>query len=192
MNSTSVPFTWTCHLLSHHADSFAFRRTEGTFVIQSHLYSLIQVKIILWQYLNVYFIFYDLCECFILRCYAYEGMSFVTFVRDALYPEGIYRYGGRRTLTLNIFCVALFLILSIWEQVPNRGSYTSPHIRFLAIDHILGFMVETIFGQKSVSVSLQCHWKWSFMAIFDKNGGCVAIDHRPETRTPHPTYVSLP
>jgi hypothetical protein len=29
------------------------------------------------------------------------------------------------------------------------------------------------------------------MAIFDKNGGCVAIDHRPEARTPHPTYVSL-
>jgi hypothetical protein len=30
------------------------------------------------------------------------------------------------------------------------------------------------------------------MAIFDKNGGCVAIYHRPEARTPHPTYVSLP
>jgi hypothetical protein len=29
-------------------------------------------------------------------------------------------------------------------------------------------------------------------AIFDKNRGCVAIDHRPEARTPHPTYVSLP
>jgi hypothetical protein len=27
---------------------------------------------------------------------------------------------------------------------------------------------------------------------FRKNGGCVAIDHRPEARTPHPTYVSLP
>jgi hypothetical protein len=25
-----------------------------------------------------------------------------------------------------------------------------------------------------------------------KNGGCVAINHRPEARTPHPTYVSLP
>jgi hypothetical protein len=24
------------------------------------------------------------------------------------------------------------------------------------------------------------------MAIFDKNGGCVTIDHRPEARTPHP------
>jgi hypothetical protein len=30
------------------------------------------------------------------------------------------------------------------------------------------------------------------MAIFDKNGGCVAIDHQPEAHTPHPTYVSLP
>jgi hypothetical protein len=30
------------------------------------------------------------------------------------------------------------------------------------------------------------------MAISDKNGGCVAIDRRPEARTPHPTYVSLP
>jgi hypothetical protein len=27
------------------------------------------------------------------------------------------------------------------------------------------------------------------MAIFDKNEGCVAINHRPEARTPHPTYV---
>jgi hypothetical protein len=30
------------------------------------------------------------------------------------------------------------------------------------------------------------------MAIFDKKLGCVAIDHRPEARTPHPTNVSLP
>jgi hypothetical protein len=28
--------------------------------------------------------------------------------------------------------------------------------------------------------------------LFSTNGGCVAIDHRPEARTPHPTYVSLP
>jgi hypothetical protein len=27
---------------------------------------------------------------------------------------------------------------------------------------------------------------------FRQNGGCVAIDHRPEARTPNPTYVSLP
>jgi hypothetical protein len=30
------------------------------------------------------------------------------------------------------------------------------------------------------------------MAIIDKNGGCVAIDHRPEAHSRHPTYVSLP
>jgi hypothetical protein len=30
------------------------------------------------------------------------------------------------------------------------------------------------------------------MAISNKNGGCVAIDHRLEARTTHPTYVSLP
>jgi hypothetical protein len=30
------------------------------------------------------------------------------------------------------------------------------------------------------------------LAIFDKNGGYMAIDHQPEARTPHPTYVSLP
>src|SRR5688572_7243047 len=32
----------------------------------------------------------------------------------------------------------------------------------------------------------------SLMAIFIKNGGCVAIDHRPDAHTPHPTYGSLP
>jgi hypothetical protein len=30
------------------------------------------------------------------------------------------------------------------------------------------------------------------MAIFDKNEGSVAIDHRPEARTPRATNVSLP
>jgi hypothetical protein len=30
-----------------------------------------------------------------------------------------------------------------------------------------------------------------FHAIFDKKGGCVAIDHRLDARTPRPTYVSL-
>jgi hypothetical protein len=30
------------------------------------------------------------------------------------------------------------------------------------------------------------------MAIFDKNEGSVAVDHRPEARTAHPTYDSLP
>jgi hypothetical protein len=29
-------------------------------------------------------------------------------------------------------------------------------------------------------------------AILDTNGGCVAIDHRPEAHKPDPTYVSWP
>src|SRR5688572_33284225 len=32
----------------------------------------------------------------------------------------------------------------------------------------------------------------SLMAIFIKNGGCVAIYHRLDAHKPHPTYVSLP
>jgi hypothetical protein len=27
---------------------------------------------------------------------------------------------------------------------------------------------------------------------FPQNAGCVDIDHRPEARTPDPTYVSMP
>jgi hypothetical protein len=69
-------------------------------------------------------------------------------------------------------------------------SYTSPHICFLAIGHILWFLVETISCSKICS--LWYHWKWSFMSIFDKSGGRVAIDHWPEARSPHPTYGSLP
>jgi hypothetical protein len=74
----------------------------------------------------------------------------------------------------------------------TKGSYTSPHICFLAKDHILDFWWRPFLGQKSVDVSLRYYWKWSFMAIFDKNGGSVAINHRPEAYTPHPTYVSFP
>jgi hypothetical protein len=29
-------------------------------------------------------------------------------------------------------------------------------------------------------------------AIFDKNGGCVAIDLHPDAHTSHPTYLSFP
>jgi hypothetical protein len=34
--------------------------------------------------------------------------------------------------------------------------------------------------------------KMDVHAIFDKNGGCVAIDHRQEAHIPDPTYVSFP
>jgi hypothetical protein len=53
-------------------------------------------------------------------------------------------------------------------------------------------LVETISWSKirrcwpSVLLKMVVH------AIFDKNRGCVVIDHRPEAHTPHPTHVSLP
>jgi hypothetical protein len=65
----------------------------------------------------------------------------------------------------------------------------------LIIDQRLIHLTPHVFPchkSQSVGVSLQFYWKLSFMAICDRNGGCVAIDHRPEARTPHPTYVSLP
>jgi hypothetical protein len=75
----------------------------------------------------------------------------------------------------------------------TNGSYTSHHICFLNHkSHSSISRRDHFFVKKSVGVSLGYYWKWSFMATFDKNGGCVAIDHWPESRSPHPTYVSLP
>jgi hypothetical protein len=50
------------------------------------------------------------------------------------------------------------------------------------------FFWRPILGQNPC-VSLQYYLKWSFMAIFDKNGGWMDIHHGPEARTPHPIYV---
>jgi hypothetical protein len=86
--------------------------------------------------------------------------------------------------------LSLCVLCGHWSS--TRPSYTSPHKCFLAIDQILGFLVETVSWSKSIGVSLLYYWKWSFMAIFGKNEGCVAIDHRLEAPTHHPTYVSLP
>src|SRR5688572_11895930 len=74
----------------------------------------------------------------------------------------------------------------------TRGSYTSPHICFLAIDHILGFLVETISWLKIRRCYPSVLLKMVIHGYFRQNGDCVAIDHRPEAHTPHPTYVSLP
>jgi hypothetical protein len=66
----------------------------------------------------------------------------------------------------------------------TRGSYTSPHICFLATDHIVGFLVETISWSK---IRTWYYWKLSFMAIFDKNGVVwpLIIDQRLINLTPH-------
>jgi hypothetical protein len=43
--------------------------------------------------------------------------------------------------------------------------------------------------QKVVFVNIENSRSWPTSI---KNRGCVAIDHRIEACTPHPTYVSLP
>jgi hypothetical protein len=47
-------------------------------------------------------------------------------------------------------------------------------------------------GQKSVGVKPSVLLKMVVHGYFRQNGGSVAIDHRPEARTLHPTYVSFP
>jgi hypothetical protein len=51
-----------------------------------------------------------------------EGTSFMTFVWRSLYPKGNNASKDERFLIIN-FCVALFLIHSIWEQVSNIGAH---------------------------------------------------------------------
>jgi hypothetical protein len=77
--------------------------------------------------------------------------------------------------------------------IDHRLEARTPHPTcFLVIDHILGFLVETISWPKIRWCEPSVLLKMVVHAIFDKNGGCVAIDHRPVARTPHPTYVFLP
>jgi hypothetical protein len=70
----------------------------------------------------------------------------------------------------------------------------TPHPTYVFLPKVtfLDFWWRPFLRQKPIGVSLWYYWKWSFMAIFDKNGGCVAIDNLPEARSPNPTYVSLP
>jgi hypothetical protein len=78
--------------------------------------------------------------------------------------------------------------------INRRPESRTPDTTYVYFSYItfLDFWWRLFLGQKSVVVSLRYYLKWSFMAIFDKNEGYVAIDHRPEAHTPHPTYVSLP
>jgi hypothetical protein len=78
--------------------------------------------------------------------------------------------------------------------IDRRPKARTPHPTYVSLPKItfLDLWCRPFVGQKYVGVSHRYYSKWSFMAIFDKNGGCVAIDHRPKARTPHPTYVSFP
>jgi hypothetical protein len=68
-------------------------------------------EIILFSVLRVWMFF--------IFCHDHEGLSFMTFVRNPLYPKGNNESKDERFWYLT-FCVALFLIHSIWEQVPNN------------------------------------------------------------------------
>jgi hypothetical protein len=78
--------------------------------------------------------------------------------------------------------------------IDHRPEACSPHPTYVSLPYItfLVFWWKPFLGQKSVGVSLRYYWKRSFIVIFDTNGGCVAINHRPEPRSLHPTHISLP
>jgi hypothetical protein len=81
----------------------------------------------------------------------------------------------------------------VWPfNIDQRLIHLTPHMFPCHRSHSWISGGDHFLVKKSVGVSLLYYCKWSFMAIFIKNGGCVAIYHRPEARTPHPTYVSLP
>jgi hypothetical protein len=57
----------------------------------------------------------------------------------------------------------------VWSLIIDQRLVHLTHICFLAIGHILGFLVETISWSKIRSI--RYYWKWSFMAIFVKKWG---------------------
>jgi hypothetical protein len=67
---------------------------------------------------------------FLTFYYDYEGVTFMTFARNLLYPKG-YNASKDEGLWYLTFYVALFLIHSIWEQVPNNYDTTSTRILFI-------------------------------------------------------------
>jgi hypothetical protein len=72
-------------------------------------------------------------------------------------------------LDKNVCCVAINHRLEARSSHPTYVSF--PQVT------ILDFGWRPFLGQKSVGVSLRYYWKLSIMAIFDKNGGYVAVDH---------------
>jgi hypothetical protein len=90
-------------------------------------------------------------------------------------------FGGGHYLVKNSL-VLVFSIIEKWSFMSmfgkkwrlcghwssTRGLYTSPHICFLLIDHILGFLVETISWPKI----RRYYWKWSCMLFSTKWGLC--------------------
>jgi hypothetical protein len=76
--------------------------------------------------------------------------------------------------------------------IDHRSEARTPHPTYVSLPLVtfMDFWWRPFFGQKSVGVSLWYYWKCPFMVTFDKNEGCVAIDHWPEVRLPHPTLIN--
>jgi hypothetical protein len=88
-------------------------------------------------------------------------------------------------------CVAIDHRPEAHTPHPTYVSFHRSHSWISGGDH---FLVKNLQVLASSIIENGRSWLFSrsLMAIFIKNGGCVAIDHRPEAHTPHPTYVSWP
>jgi hypothetical protein len=61
--------------------------------------------------------------------------------------------------------------------IDQRLVHLTPHVFPSHRSHSWISCVDHYLVEKSVGVSLWYYRKWTFMQNFDKNGGCVAIDH---------------
>jgi hypothetical protein len=90
----------------------------------------------------------------------------------------------------------LAILIKYWGRmrIDHRRESHTPYAKHVSLPNItfLDLWWTPFLRQKSIGVSLWYFWKRSFMPIIIKNGGCMAIDNRPEAPLPHPTYVSLP
>jgi hypothetical protein len=87
---TVLPYCsrWLGIRFLHHACTFAFLQTEGTFIICYCWYgNANKNKLIIMFKCLCYFSYLAYEFFFIIYC-AYEGFSFTTFVRNSLYPKG--------------------------------------------------------------------------------------------------------
>jgi hypothetical protein len=80
----------------------------------------------------------------------------------------------------------------VWLLINDeRLVHLTPHMFTCHISHswisiVYHFLAKNCRCYPSVLLKMVVH------AIFNKNRGCVAFNHRPKARTPHPTYVLLP
>jgi hypothetical protein len=120
MNSTPVLFTLTCIHSCVTLVLFCFLSSRRYFynsILFLSFHDYIKwINNVTW--LCILFSIFHMFPLSFNIHYDDEGMSFMIFVRRSLYPRGnnVPKDEGLYHLTS---CVALFLINSIWEQVPN-------------------------------------------------------------------------